>query len=651
MNGADRLRRSQAVSTPRLSSRAELVDRGNRRVLVVDDQQEIHHDFEEMLRPEAAHASDHLAAAFLVQDAPRRGLLPEIELLHALTGQEGVDVVRRNREAGNPVAAAYVDIRMPSGMNGVETIRRMRAIDAEIELVIITAYADTPLPEIVGDMDLLDKLLYVRKPFAREEIQQMTRALIEKWNVERELAKKHRRLEAVLDATGDAVAMYDRGERVVFANRRYQDLIGATEGELRRMSPEEITAHFDAHLREPQLTGTERELLIADGDRVFETVLPDAASERRLFRRTHTAVRDEGTVVGDLYVYRDVSKAMETERMRAEVVRLRSELETTGSVAGMVGSSAPMKRVYALMERAADSDITVLVRGESGTGKELVAKSLHFNGARKDGPFEVVNCAAVPESLIESELFGHEPGAFTGATRRRIGTFERASGGTVLLDEIGDMQASLQAKLLRVLQEREIQRVGGAATIPVDVRVVAATNRDLEAAIRDGTFREDLYYRLAAFPIAVPPLRERREDIPLLARHVLRRHADRAGKAVLGISTAALRLLLEYAWPGNVRELENVIERAALLETADLLQAENLPRNVWPGEFDDGESPSVVPLEQLERRALRRALAIAGSVAEAAQALGIDRATMYRKLRRYHLGSAAAELPEEVATG
>ena len=363
----------------------------------------------------------------------------------------------------------------------------------------------------------------------------MTRALIEKWNVERELAEKHRqllgshrRLEAVLDATGDAIAMYDRGERVVFANRWYQDLVGATEGELRRMSPEEITAHFDAHLREPQLTDAEREVLTADGDRVFETVLPDAASERRLFRRTHTAVRDEGTMIGDLYVYRDVSKAIETERMKAEVVRLRSELETTYSVAGMVGSSAPMKRVYALMERAADSDITVLVRGESGTGKELVAKSLHFNGARKDGPFEVVNCAAVPESLIESELFGHEPGAFTGATQRRIGTFERAAGGTVLLDEIGDMQASLQAKLLRVLQEREIQRVGGAATIPVDVRVVAATNRDLEAAIRDGTFREDLYYRLAAFPIVVPPLRERREDIPLLARHVLRRYADRA---------------------------------------------------------------------------------------------------------------------------
>ena len=621
--------------------------RSNRRVLIVDDQQEIHDDFEEMLRPGAAHASDGLAAAFV---GPRRqppDLLPEVELLHARSGEAALDIVRRGRDAGSPVAVAYVDIRMPPGMDGVETIRGIRADDADVELVIMTAYTDTPLSEIVGDMDLLHKLLYIRKPFAREEVQQMTVSLVEKWNVERELAEKrrqlvgsYRRLEAVLDATGDAIAMYDGGERLVFANRWYEELVGATEGELRRMSSQEVAAHFAERFREPRLEAAEHRFLIADGHSVLQPVDSESASEPRLFQRTKTPVRGaDGAVIGNVYVYRDVSKAIEADRMKAEVVRLRGELETTYSFASLVGSGRGMQRVYALMKRAMESDITVLIRGESGTGKELVAKSLHFNSPRKSGPFLVVNCAAVPEALIESELFGHEEGAFTGATRRRIGTFERAAGGTILLDEVGDMQVPLQGKLLRVLQEREIQRVGGAADIPVDVRVVAATNKDLEEAMRAGAFREDLYYRLAAFPIMVPPLRERREDIPLLARHLLRKHADQAQKPISGISTAALRLLLQYAWPGNVRELENVIERAVLMETTDVLQADSLPWHLWPGSVADGEEPAVLPLEEVERRALKHALACTVSVTEAARELGINRATMYRKLKRYHLAA------------
>ena len=203
--------------------------------------------------------------------------------------------------------------------------------------------------------------------------------------------------------------------------------------------------------------------------------------------------------------------------MRAEVLRLRTELETTSSFAGMVGTSPKMQQVYALMQQAAEGDIAVLIRGESGTGKELVAKSVHRNGPRKRGPFVALNCAAIPETLIESELFGHERGAFTGATEQRRGAFERAAGGTILLDEIGDMPYALQGKLLRVLQEREIQRVGGTASIPVDIRVMTATNKDIELLVRRGEFRQDLFYRVAAFPIEISPLRERREDIPLLA--------------------------------------------------------------------------------------------------------------------------------------
>ena len=249
---------------------------------------------------------------------------------------------------------------------------------------------------------------------------------------------------------------------------------------------------------------------------------------------------------------------------------------------------------------------------------------------------------AIPEALIESELFGHEKGAFTGAASRRVGAFERAKGGTVFLDEIGDMPLSLQAKLLRVLQEREIQRVGGTASIPVDVRVIAATNKNLEAAVDTGKFREDLFYRISAFPITIPPLRERRADIPLLAEHFLKKHAERLEKTIGGVSVAASRLLLQYDWPGNVRELENAIERAVLLEIGEVLQSENLPGKLSPPPmaFRTGQVPAtaIFPLAEIERQAVVRALEIsANNVSKAARALGLNRTTLYRKLKKYDL--------------
>ena len=251
-----------------------------------------------------------------------------------------------------------------------------------------------------------------------------------------------------------------------------------------------------------------------------------------------------------------------------------------------------MQQLYGLMKHAARGNTSVLVRGESGTGKELVARYLHFNGMRKNGPFLAVNCAALPEALIESELFGHERGAFTGATQRRIGCFESAHTGTILLDEIGDMPLVLQAKLLRVLQERTIQRVGGTATIPIDVRVIAATNQDLEGAIQAGTFRDDLFYRIAVFPIVIPPLRARRDDIARLASHFLKQYAESSGKAISGISMAALRLLQQYTWPGNVRELQNVIERAVLLGN-DERAASGQSAVAARGEHRTGRRPGV----------------------------------------------------------
>ena len=338
-----------------------------------------------------------------------------------------------------------------------------------------------------------------------------------------------------------------------------------------------------------------------------------------------------------------MSKEVEIQQMKNEVHRLRAQLETIHSFPEIVGESQIMQQMFALMGRAAESDITVHISGESGTGKELVAHAIHAYSPRRSAPFITVNCAAIPEPLIESELFGHEQGAFTGATKKQIGKFEYANKGTIFFDEIGDMQWGLQAKLLRVLQEREIQRVGGTANIPVDIRVLTATNQNLEAAMEAGTFRQDLYYRIVAFPIEVPPLRERRDDIPLLADFFLGKYAKSMMKSIKAISDGALLLLMQYDFPGNVRELKNMIERAVLLEITELLQPASLPSqtssviSTQPILFTP-DPTGIVPLEEVERQTLAHALKVMDNdVTKAAQALKIHRSTLYRKVKLYQL--------------
>ena len=617
----------------------------NTRVLIVDDQREIHDDFTEILRPGYAQPADddRLAAAFMAHEREEpAALLPTFELSHANTGEKAYDIILRGKESNLPIAVAYVDIRMPPGIDGIETIRRVRRIDRDVEIVIMTAYTDRSLPEIVQDMDLLHKLVYIRKPFVHEEIQQLTVCLVGKWNVEQDLAAGHRRLEAVLDATGDAMAMLDVEGRLVFANAAYGKLLDLKAGELQRLAPEALAARFEERFREPAPKDVEGGFLLYR-DKPMANSAPGTVPGQRLFSHSTAAVHDgANAVIGNLEIYRDMSKEIEAERMKTEVLRLRAMVETTYSFPGMVGTSVGMRQVHELIRQAADRDITVLIRGESGTGKELVARSFHDNSPRAQGPFVALDCASIPEALVESELFGHERGAFTGATNRHIGAFERADGGTILLDEIGDMPHALQGRLLRVLQEREIRRVGGMTAIPVDIRVITATNKDLERAVVAGEFREDLFYRISAFPIVIPPLRDRREDIPLLARHFLQKHAARAGEAVSGISGAAMRILLQYDWPGNVRELENSIERAVLLATGAVLEVGSLPPVLAPGGIaaTGASAPpeAVLPLQEVERRAIAHALELADrNIQQAAQSLGISRSTMYRKLKKHGL--------------
>ncbi len=330
-----------------------------------------------------------------------------------------------------------------------------------------------------------------------------------------------------------------------------------------------------------------------------------------------------------------IKKALETRELKREVAHLRSEQTKKYGIDNIIAESRHMKNVLAMVDKIAKSDAsTVLVQGESGSGKELVAKAIHYESSRADKPFMAINCAAVPETLLESELMGHEKGAFTDAKMQKKGLFEFADGGTVFLDEIGDMEPGMQAKLLRVLEERTFRRVGGTKDISVDVRIVSATNKDLLKAIEEKTFRNDLYYRIQVIPIFLPPLRERKEDILPLTRHFIEHFNREFGKSVKGISKMAEKFLLEYHWPGNIRELKNIIERAIILENEEMLLLEHLPREivskaggVSAGPMSLQIPPEGIDIEDVERELIRQALETSnGNQSKAAKKLnlGID---------------------------
>jgi DNA-binding NtrC family response regulator len=341
-----------------------------------------------------------------------------------------------------------------------------------------------------------------------------------------------------------------------------------------------------------------------------------------------------------------VRKAAEFLRLRQENHLLRKAVRDQYRLEQLVGASEPIQQVMEFVRKVADSDSTVMIQGESGTGKELVARMLHFNSLRKDRPLVPVNCGAIPENLLESELFGHEKGAFTGATHARMGRFELANGGTIFLDEIGEMSLPLQVKLLRVLQEREFERVGGNRTIHVDVRIVAATNQDLETLVEEKRFRKDLFYRLNVIPIVIPPLRERRSDIPLLIDHFLTRFNQTKHTEISNLAPDALHLLTEYDWPGNIRELENMIERLVVLKKRGVLSIGDLPDKICrkssgtelKEQFirfsEDGINLSR-EVEQYEKHLIMEALRKANGVtSRAAQLLQLNRTTLVEKLKR-----------------
>ncbi|MEE9169053.1 MAG: sigma-54 dependent transcriptional regulator [bacterium] len=346
-----------------------------------------------------------------------------------------------------------------------------------------------------------------------------------------------------------------------------------------------------------------------------------------------------------------VKNAMTIRSLREEVSKLKNQIKDKYENANIIGSSMRMREVYKALDRVVDADVTVIIRGESGTGKELLARAIHFNGNRKSGTFVAVNCAAIPESLLESELFGHEKGSFTGAVAKRMGKFEQAHGGTLFLDEIGEMSSMTQAKILRALQDKRIERIGGTQSTPVDVRIISATNKDLETMVEKGEFREDLYYRISVYPIFLPPLRERREDVPQLIAFFIEKLNHKTKRKTKSVSDQALDYLMKYNWPGNVRELENVLERAMLNSNGDILLPEHFPITITSYDLADDSNGfridfqraislahDIPSWEEVECEVCRLALKLTNrNISEAAIKLGIGRTTLYRKLKKYDL--------------
>ncbi len=416
-------------------------------------------------------------------------------------------------------------------------------------------------------------------------------------------------------------------EAVSKASRQFYDIV-LTDLVMPGLSGMDLLAYFNKNHQETLV-------IVLTGYGAIETAV-NAMKNGAFDYLTKPAKMDEILVV--------LKRALEIRSIKAENALMHNQLEERYRFEKIIGRSTPMEALYRIVERVARTDSTVLITGESGTGKELIANAIHYNSERKDKPFIPINCGAIPEELLESELFGHEKGAFTGAVKERRGRFELAHNGTIFLDEIGEMSPKLQVKLLRVIQERKYERIGGARTIHVDVRILAATNKDIEKAITDGVFREDLYYRLNVIPIHVPPLRDRSGDIAILVRHFLKQHCQKKDIAMKRFSISALEALEHYDWPGNVRELENVIERLVILAEGMEIEFDELPLRIRQkraseqcASLEIGETGIDLKkiLDDLENRLIMEALQKAGGVKnKAAQLLGLNRTTLIEKMKK-----------------
>jgi two-component system response regulator HydG len=433
--------------------------------------------------------------------------------------------------------------------------------------------------------------------------------------------------EAVLNTVSDAITVIDKDLKVIFQNEAVQKLYGAKVGETcyeayrGRREPCENCIILDV-IKDGKPRQALRDIQLPGGNIFWMEVFAGPYRDKG------------GTIVGAVEVVRNVTEQM---RLSETCMTLRREIERQAQFHNIITQSKRMKAILRLVERVASTTSSVLITGESGTGKELIARAIVFNSDRKNKPYVTINCGAIPENLLESELFGHVRGAFTGAVKDHQGLLEAANGGTLFLDEIGDVPPAAQVKLLRFLQEGESRRVGDTRVMKFDVRIIAATNRDLEEAVRDGSFREDLFFRLNVIPIFLPPLRERKEDIPPLAAHLFQRLCDAHSRNVTGLSPEALRAFMNYGWPGNVREMENVIEYALhLTDEGNPIRPEQLPAKLLSGAEASWSPGDLVSVEEYAKRSIDR-LQSDHSEEQIAEILGISRKNLWEKRKRWNL--------------
>jgi len=448
----------------------------------------------------------------------------------------------------------------------------------------------------------------------------------------------------ILRSMSDAIVTIDAEERITSMNAAAEALTGLPEAEALGKRCGEVIRNDVWSTRSPLKDVLERGETVVH----FNVALENRAGTRIPVSICASLLKNEaGEMIGVILSIRDIRPVLglldALHRSEEEIARQEGRLRTLQRrerLGEMIGRSAKMQEVFNLIQVVAKSDVTVLIQGESGTGKALLASTIHGLSHRKEGPFITVSCATLPESLLESELFGHVKGAFTGAIKDKLGRFELADKGTIFLDEVGEMSPPIQVKLLRVLQERQFERVGGSRTLSVDVRVIAATNRDLAKAVQEGRFREDLFYRLYVVPIVVPPLRERKEDIPLLINHILKKLAAKMQRGALRVLPETMEFLMQYDWPGNVRELENALEFALVRVAGDAIPPHSLPSWIRKGREsgDDLGKPLAKIVEEREREEIIKKFAeCQGRVGDVANALGVGRTTLWRKMRQYRI--------------
>lgn len=559
------------------------------RILVIDDEESIRFTFERFLR-----AAGHITA----------------------TAESCAEGLTRINEAGFDVV--FTDIILGDG-SGIDILREIKARGLNCPVIMITG---DPGVETAADSIRLGAFDYIPKPINQESLLHATRTALKYKAVNEEKEKYRKNLEAIFRSVRDAIITVDKESVVIELNEAAMNMCGYSRdviGKSFSSLPEMCSGRFREILDEAIRS---EEPVAADH---VECSPPNRAG-MVISVRTYPLQGPMGILSGVVMVLRDDTHVAELER----------ELKEHRQFHRIVGRSEPMQKVYSLIKALAPVQTTVLITGESGTGKELVAEALHHAGDRSRKPLVKVNCSALPETLLESELFGHVKGAFTGAVRDNVGRFHRADGGIIFLDEVGDISPKIQLKLLRVLEENEFERVGSSTPTRVDVRLIAATNRNLMERVRLGELREDLYYRLKVVEIRLPPLRDRREDIPLLVEHFRNKFNTKFKKTIEAISSDVLKAFLKYPWPGNVRELEHTMEHAFVLCSRNIITFDHLPSDFLATPGIKRGAPEGTP--EADSRAILEALhKTAGNKAKAARLLGIDRVTLYRKIKKYKL--------------